>query len=239
MAEADFDGHLPRVARFDWDWAEPSAAWVAPGRLRSHVFRGALKRGIDIAGALALAVVFAPAMLGVTALLARGGGPVLFPHHRIGYRGRSFRCYKFRSMVTDADQQLEDMLAANPVLRAEWEETRKLRDDPRITRVGRFLRRTSLDELPQLWNVLKGDMSLVGPRPVVHEELSCYGRNLPTYLAAKPGLTGLWQVMGRSDTGYRRRVAMDIYYARRQGMLLDAVILLRTVGVVVAGRGAY
>jgi lipopolysaccharide/colanic/teichoic acid biosynthesis glycosyltransferase len=134
---------------------------------------------------------------------------------------------------------LHELLAKNEVLKAEWLRSHKLRHDPRITRIGRFLRRTSLDELPQLWNVLRGEMSLVGPRPIIREELLRYGRASASYLAVRPGITGLWQTMGRNDTDYRRRVAMDVYYVRNQTVLLDIYILAKTVRVVVIGDGAY
>jgi exopolysaccharide production protein ExoY len=150
-----------------------------------------------------------------------------------------FPCLKFRTMIPNADQVLRDLLESDPELRAEWVRDHKLRNDPRVTRLGRFLRRTSLDELPQLLNVLRGEMSLVGPRPVVREELLRYGRNVNTYLAAKPGITGLWQVTGRNDTDYRRRVVLDTYYVRNQNLLLDLYILLKTTGVVLGGSGAY
>jgi Undecaprenyl-phosphate galactose phosphotransferase WbaP len=197
------------------------------------------KRLFDIVGALTLALVLSPLLLVVGLALASDRGPILYSHSRTGRHGRAFGCLKFRTMVPNAEQVLRDLLQSNPALRLEWLRDHKLRNDPRVTTVGRFLRRTSLDELPQLWNVLKGDMSLVGPRPVVREEWARYGRRLDTYLATKPGVTGLWQVMGRSDSCYRRRVALDCYYARRRGLLLDVFILLRTVKVVLRGRGAY
>jgi len=150
-----------------------------------------------------------------------------------------FSCLKFRTMVPNADQVLRDLLERDSDLRAEWIRDHKLRHDPRVTRLGRFLRRTSLDELPQLVNVLRGEMSLVGPRPVVREELLRYGRNVGTYLAVKPGITGLWQVTGRNDTDYRRRVVLDTYYVRNQNLVLDLYILLKTTGVVLGGNGAY
>jgi lipopolysaccharide/colanic/teichoic acid biosynthesis glycosyltransferase len=150
-----------------------------------------------------------------------------------------FECLKFRTMVPDADRELHTLLESNEELKAEWIQNHKLKDDPRITAIGRFLRRTSLDELPQLWNVLRGDMSLVGPRPIVREELLRYGRSASVYLAVKPGITGLWQTTGRNNTDYRRRVAMDVYYVRNQSLWLDAYILLRTTGVVLGGTGAY
>jgi Undecaprenyl-phosphate galactose phosphotransferase WbaP len=201
--------------------------------------RCALKRALDVLGATLLGLVFAPLILAVAILLRREGGPVIFRHRRVGRNGKAFDCLKFRSMVPEADRVLRQLLEAHPELRAEWLRDHKLRHDPRVTGVGRFLRRTSLDELPQLWNVIRGEMSLVGPRPVVREELLRYGRHLHRYLAAKPGITGLWQVTGRNDTDYRRRVVLDVYYVRRQSVVLDLYILVKTTHVVLGGNGAY
>ncbi len=211
------------------------------GLARSPAIRhsgAAAKRLLDVVGALTLALVLSPLLLVVGLVLSRHGGPVLYSHLRTGRFGKSFGCLKFRTMVPNADQVLRDLLHDDPALRREWLRDHKLRNDPRVTTIGRFLRRTSLDELPQLWNVLKGDMSLVGPRPVVHEEWARYGRRLETYLSAKPGITGLWQVTGRSDASYRRRVALDSYYVRKRSLLMDVSILIRTVAVVLRGRGA-
>jgi Undecaprenyl-phosphate galactose phosphotransferase WbaP len=199
----------------------------------------ATKRLFDIVGALALALALSPLLLVVGLALVRDRGPIIYSHSRTGRDGRTFGCLKFRTMVPNAEQVLRELLHEDPQLKQEWMRDQKLRNDPRVTAIGRFLRRTSLDELPQLWNVLKGDMSLVGPRPVVREEWQRYGRRLDTYLAAKPGVTGLWQVMGRSDSCYRRRVALDSYYVRKRSLLLDVFILLQTVKVVLCGRGAY
>ena len=198
-----------------------------------------VKRAVDLVGALLLGVVFSPLILVIALLMGLEDGPILFRHRRVGRGGRSFECLKFRTMVPNAEQILHELLERDPEARAEWVRDHKLRHDPRVTRVGRFLRRTSLDELPQLWNVLRGEMSLVGPRPIVREEMLRYGRYLPTYLAAKPGVTGLWQVTGRNDTDYRRRVAIDTYYVKKQGLLMDLGILLKTVRVVIWGHGAY
>jgi Undecaprenyl-phosphate galactose phosphotransferase WbaP len=201
---------------------------------------GALtKRLLDILGSVTLAVVLSPVLAVVGLALLRDPGPIIYSHPRTGRNGRTFGCLKFRTMVPNAEQVLRDLLEQDPLLQQEWLRDHKLRNDPRITTVGRFLRRTSLDELPQLWNVLKGDMSLVGPRPVVREEWQRYGRRLETYLSAKPGVTGLWQVMGRSDSCYRRRVALDSYYVKKRSLLLDLIILFKTVKVVLRGRGAY
>lgn len=199
----------------------------------------AFKRIFDVAGAIVLGIVFSPLILVIGLLLKRDGGSVIYRHRRIGRDGKSFECLKFRTMIPDADRALRELLESHPELRAEWVRDHKLRCDPRVTALGRFLRRTSLDELPQIWNVLRGEMSLVGPRPVVRDELMRYGRCLSVYLSAKPGITGLWQVTGRNDTNYRRRVALDVYYVRKQSLLLDLYILLKTTRVVVGGCGAY
>lgn len=223
---------------------EPGVAFVklrpefAPAR-RRRSFRDSAKRAFDIVGAIALGLIFAPLMLALMLFLHNDGGPLIYRHRRIGRDGKSFECLKFRSMIPDADRKLREVLEQRPELKAEWLRDHKLRNDPRITAVGRFLRRTSFDELPQIWNVLRGDMSLVGPRPIVREEMMRYGRCLPIYLSAKPGITGLWQVTGRNDTDYRRRVVLDVYYVRKQSALLDLYILLKTTGVILRGGGAY
>jgi Undecaprenyl-phosphate galactose phosphotransferase WbaP len=210
-----------------------------PANMPSRPIREALKRVFDVLGAVLLGIILAPFILAIAALLRREGGPVIFRHRRVGRNGKAFDCLKFRSMVPDADRVLRALLEAHPELKAEWVSNHKLRIDPRITSVGRFLRRTSLDELPQLWNVIRGDMSLVGPRPVIREELLRYGRCASIYLSARPGVTGLWQVTGRNNTDYRRRVVLDVYYVRRQNLLLDMYILAKTTRVVLGGAGAY
>lgn len=200
---------------------------------------GLLKRSADIVGAALLLLFFLP-LMGFIAVAVRlaGPGPVVYAHERVGFGGRTFRCYKFRSMVPDADAALAKHLAANPAARREWETSRKLTNDPRITPIGRFLRVTSLDELPQLFNVLKGEMSLVGPRPIVADEGRFYGEHFADYLSARPGMTGLWQVSGRSDVSYDRRVALDAHYVANWSPKLDASILLRTLKVVLARDGS-
>jgi len=200
---------------------------------------GRSKRIFDIVGALAIGLVLSPLILAIVILIRIEGQPVLFWHKRIGRNGRPFYCVKFRTMVRNAEQVLRRLLDEHPELRDEWTKNFKLRRDPRITIAGRFLRRTSLDELPQLWNVLKGEMSLVGPRPVVRAELLRYGRYASRYLAVRPGLTGLWQVNGRNDTSYRRRVAMDMYYVQNQSIFLDICILGATPAAVLRRNGAY
>jgi undecaprenyl-phosphate galactose phosphotransferase len=197
------------------------------------------KRAFDIAVTALLLVTVAPVLLAIALLVRRDGGPALIRHRRIGADGVAFDCYKFRSMVVDAESALETLLAANPTLRDEWARDFKLRDDPRITRLGRFLRRTSLDELPQLFNVLRGDMSLVGPRPIVDAEVPRYGSCFADYIACRPGITGLWQVTGRNDVSYDRRVELDASYARGWSVALDLRILLKTLVVVLRRDGAY
>jgi undecaprenyl-phosphate galactose phosphotransferase len=201
-----------------------------------------LKRAFDLAAAAALLAFTAPLLL-LVALRVKlaDGGAVVFAHTRVGRHGRPFRCYKFRTMVPNSAAVLAELLARDPAARAEWARDRKLKRDPRVTALGRFLRQTSLDELPQLVNVLKGEMSLVGPRPVVPDELELYGEAKVYYLQVRPGLTGLWQVSGRNDLDYARRVALDAWYVRNWTLWYDVLILCRTLLVVPAGQdhGAY
>jgi len=197
------------------------------------------KRCFDIFGASIALVIFSPLILGIVLCSMGASGSPLFKHRRVGHRGKVFNCIKFRTMVPNADRILEDILHGNPRIKEEWLRDHKLRDDPRITRVGRFLRRTSLDELPQLWNVLRGEMSLVGPRPVVPDELRRYGNKVTTFLSARPGITGLWQISGRNDVDYRQRVALDVCYVRARRISLDLYILVMTIPAVFARSGAY
>ena len=189
--------------------------------------------------AAVLLLVASPLMLWVAWMTWRhDGAPVLFGHYRVGRDGRLFRCLKFRTMYRESEQMLAELLARDPVARAQWEREQKLSDDPRVTPVGRFLRRTSLDELPQLINVLRGEMSLVGPRPITVGELTRYGSVRWHYLSVAPGITGLWQVSGRNDTSYAQRVALDERYVERRSLSVDLWILLRTVKVVLSREGA-
>jgi exopolysaccharide production protein ExoY len=191
------------------------------------------------AAALLLLLLFAPLLAFIAwRILREDGAPVLFAHWRVGARGRLFRCFKFRSMVQHADQVLGELLLRDAAARAEWERDHKLRNDPRVMRVGRFLRMTSLDELPQLFNVLRGEMHLVGPRPVVVQEIPRYGEHKRHYLSVKPGMTGLWQVSGRNNLTYPQRVALDVHYVEHRTPWLDLKILLRTVSVLVTRDGA-
>jgi lipopolysaccharide/colanic/teichoic acid biosynthesis glycosyltransferase len=197
-------------------------------------------RALDIAISLVAMVAFAPMAVIIAALIKlHDGGPILFGQERIGRDGRRFRCWKFRSMRADAEVHLAVLLASDSGLRRQWELHRKLKDDPRITRLGDFLRRSSLDELPQLLNILRGDMSVVGPRPIVASEIVCYDRWFRYYVAVKPGLTGLWQVSGRNDVSYRRRIAMDRFFYRAHSIGLYLTILLATVPAVLMRRGSY
>jgi len=198
-----------------------------------------VKRVFDLFAAAGLLVLLAPVLAFFSWKIRRTGRNAMFGHLRIGQHGRSFRCLKFRTMVPNADTVLAEVLARDPEARTEWEKDFKLKNDPRITPIGIFLRETSLDELPQLWNVLKGEMSLVGPRPIIEEELDRYGDQVGYYLEAPPGMTGLWQISGRNDTGYEDRVALDCWYARNWSLWYDLMILVKTVRVVFGRKGAY
>jgi lipopolysaccharide/colanic/teichoic acid biosynthesis glycosyltransferase len=189
---------------------------------------------------LSVCLLVLPLMLAIAlAIHAHDRGPVLFRHRRVGRHGQPFYCLKFRTMAVDAEARLADLLAADPAARAEWAADFKLRNDPRITPIGRFLRRSSLDELPQLFNLMRGEMSLVGPRPIVEAEVPRYGWRYRHYCAVKPGITGLWQVSGRNDVSYRTRVALDCIYARHKNPLLDIWVLAATLPAVLAKRGSY
>ncbi|EJP32583.1 undecaprenyl-phosphate galactose phosphotransferase WbaP [Selenomonas sp. FOBRC9] len=207
--------------------------------LRSALNR-TVKRAFDLVCSILGLIVILPVMVGVAvAIYIDDPGAVVFAHRRIGRNGRTFSCYKFRSMVKDAETRLTQYLAENPEAREEWERDFKLKDDPRITRIGHFLRRTSLDELPQILNVIRGEMSLVGPRPIVQKEIVRYGDLISDYYLVPPGITGLWQVSGRSDTTYDERVQMDSWYVRNWSIWLDFVYLMKTVQVVFKKEGAY
>jgi Undecaprenyl-phosphate galactose phosphotransferase WbaP len=198
------------------------------------------KRAIDLLFCFALLPLVLPLVAVIALLIAvESGFPVFYSQKRLGQDGRTFHIWKFRTMVRNAAQVLERSLAANPELKKEWAENQKLRNDPRITRIGKVLRKASLDELPQLWNVLKGEMSLVGPRPIVHEEIAKYKEAYPLYTKTIPGLTGLWQVSGRNHTTYAERITYDSYYVRNWSFWMDIYLLARTVTVVLTGHGAY
>ncbi len=199
-----------------------------------------VKRIFDLVVTLCGLVVVLPIGLIIAALIyIDNPGPVLFAHRRVGKHGKEFPCYKFRSMIVGAEDVLKNYLANNPEAREEWERDFKLKDDPRITKIGHFLRKTSLDELPQLLNVLKGEMSLVGPRPIIKKEIEKYGSYINDFFLVPPGITGVWQVSGRSDTTYEERVQMDSWYVHNWSVWIDIVYLVRTVGVVLMRKGAY
>jgi len=198
-----------------------------------------IKRSFDIFVSLCLIALLSPLLIALTILIRRSGGTAFYGHQRIGQDGKLFKCLKFRSMRPDADKVLKELLANDPVAKAEWDKDFKLKNDPRITPVGHFIRKTSLDELPQLFNVLKGEMSLVGPRPVVKDELERYGSASVFYLEAKPGITGLWQISGRNDTTYAERVSLDSWYVQNWSLWYDIAILFKTFDVVFNRRGAY
>lgn len=205
----------------------------------NHAFKAVLKEMVDKIGSIAGLLLFSPIFLFLILKIRQDGGPVFYAQERLGKHGKLFKCWKFRSMVINADERLRLLLENDPEARLEWESTYKLKNDPRVTKIGAFIRRTSLDELPQFYNVLRGDMSLVGPRPIVEDEKKYYGDRIRDYLSVKPGVTGLWQISGRSDTSYEERVALDSYYARHWSLWGDFVIIFKTVFVVLARRGAY
>jgi Undecaprenyl-phosphate galactose phosphotransferase WbaP len=197
------------------------------------------KRLFDLSVAAVLLILLSPLMLIIAVALKWEGGHVLFAHTRVGKNSRAFRCFKFRSMVPDAEAKLQKLLQSNSQLKLQWDKEHKLKDDPRISKLGAFLRRTSLDELPQLFNVLKSEMSLVGPRPIVREELQKYGLEKSYYLMVRPGMTGLWQVSGRNDVDYETRVYLDAWYVKNWSLWYDLAILFKTIKVVLWRNGAY
>lgn len=212
-------------------------------RLKNNLvrpFNRMVKTVFDYVLTLCGTIAISPILLFIAVWIYKDSpGPVIFKHQRIGKDGKPFPCYKFRSMCIDAKEKLAELLATDPEARAEWEKDFKLKNDPRITKSGAFLRKTSLDELPQIFNVLKGEMSLVGPRPIIHEELERYGEYVNDYLAVKPGITGMWQVSGRSDIDYEERVMLDRWYVRNWSVWTDIVILYKTFDVVLRKKGAY
>ncbi|MDF7666413.1 sugar transferase [Orbaceae bacterium ESL0727] len=198
-----------------------------------------LKRLMDVLFSVVLLAILSPLFVYLFYKISRDGGSAVYSHERIGMHGKKFQCHKFRSMIINSQEVLEHLLATDPEAKAEWNKDFKLKNDPRITPIGQFLRRTSIDELPQLWNVLKGDMSLVGPRPVTESELERYRQYAKYYLSVRPGMTGLWQVSGRNDTTYNERIRLDIRYILSWSLWKDFMILFRTISVVFASKGAY
>lgn len=219
---------------------------VSPRRYqssRAKFFEKVLaKRLFDIGFSLSVLILCSPLYLAIALMIAVSSpGPIFYVQERVGRKFKRFKCIKFRTMVTNADEILEAMMTNCPRTREEFERDFKLRDDPRITWIGKFLRLTSLDEFPQFWNVLKGDMSVVGPRPLIPDELQKYGRQINQVLSIKPGLTGLWQVSGRNDIPYPERVQIDVYYVHYRTMTLDLLIIAKTLGVMLFpnNNGAY
>lgn len=200
-----------------------------------------LKRTFDIVFSSLVLIIASPMLLLIAvAIRFFSKGKVVYAHERIGRGGKSFRCLKFRTMYADADQRLIDILANNPEMRKEWEQNHKLKNDPRVTPIGKFLRKTSLDEFPQFFNVLRGDLSVVGPRPVVRSEIQKHiGAKASTILSVRPGITGLWQVSGRSDTSYTTRIQLDEKYIQEQSFLLDLKLICKTVPCMLWSKGAY
>lgn len=217
----------------------PTTEEVIPQNVLAGL-HGRVKRAMDVLFATIGLVFLLPLFVAIALVIkVQDGGPVLFCHRRRGYRGRHFMVFKFRTMRPNASEELERLLAQNSQARADWHQYRKLRRDPRMTPFGYFLRRSSLDELPQLVNVLLGTMSLVGPRPIMDEEHARFGAMGVIYDAAKPGITGLWQVSGRNDTDFPTRIRLDTEYIRQWSLRQDLLILCRTLPVVLLAKGAY
>lgn len=239
MFRSDSTAHGNVVRRFSPDGGgPPSPSVYAQPRKLSFVER-TVKRTFDIVGALTFFIILGPLYLLVALGVAVSmGRPVHFWQNRLGERGQRFRFYKFRSMVRNSEDVLDEFLSRNDMARTEWDTFQKLEKDPRITPIGQFIRKLSLDELPQFWNVLKGDMSIVGPRPCMERQRSLYGKGWEHYCAMRPGITGLWQVSGRNRLSYARRVELDVEYVSNWSLWLDVKILVRTVRAVITGEGS-
>ncbi len=198
-----------------------------------------LKTGLDRIGAFIGLILLSPLFIYLACKIKKDGGQIFFGHERLGKNGKTFKCWKFRSMVPNAKEVLEELLASDPEARKEWESDFKLKNDPRVTKVGEFIRRTSLDEIPQLYNVLRGEMSLVGPRPIVEDEIKYYKDKIQEYYSVHPGVTGLWQASGRNDISYDQRVYLDSWYVRHWSLWSDIVIIVKTILVLASRKGAY
>ncbi|MEL6984875.1 MAG: sugar transferase, partial [Actinomycetota bacterium] len=226
--------HLPGLPPSEQTNSYLAEVRLSPSAPRRPVDR--LLRLLDVVGALLGILVAAPILaVAAVAILATSRGPVFFSQDRVGRDGRSFRCFKLRTMRSDAESQLVNLLD-RPEYVDQWQRARKLDDDPRVTRVGRILRATDLDELPQFWNVLRGEMSLVGPRPVPEDEAEWYGPDLAAVLSVRPGMTGMWQVGGRHQVSYEQRIALDVRYVATRGVWINTRLLARTVALIVSGR---
>ncbi|MDX1540184.1 MAG: exopolysaccharide biosynthesis polyprenyl glycosylphosphotransferase [Geminicoccaceae bacterium] len=241
--DVDFFPPLGRLPMADARLAKLLGGGLASIRLRERLstpLARIYKRGFDLVLGLAIGLFTLPLLLTIAlAVLIVDGRPIFFAQQRVGMNGRPFPCFKFRTMVADAESRLRALLESDAGARAEWQRDQKLKNDPRISRTGAWLRRTSLDELPQLFNVIRGDMSLIGPRPVVEDELRRYGPAASLYLKIRPGLSGLWQVSGRNDVDYGRRVELDCRYVRNWSPSWDVALLVATIRVVLTRRGAY
>lgn len=202
-------------------------------------FNRVLKRTFDIFFSILLLIILSPLFIFLIFKISRDGGNAIYGHTRVGMNGKKFKCYKFRSMVINSQEVLDHILSTDPKAKLEWAKDFKLKNDPRITKLGHFIRKTSIDELPQLWNVLIGDMSFVGPRPVTEKELERYRQYMKYYLAVRPGITGLWQISGRNDITYNERIRLDIRYIISWSLLKDFIILFKTISVVFFRKGAY
>ena len=239
--------HLILIPDTDFIWKEGTYTRDLMGILGIQVRNNLLDRGsriakrtIDLASSTLLTLFLLPLMAIISILIVvESGFPVFYFQKRLGHGGRTFHMWKFRTMMQNSAALLDHHLASNSELQKEWADYQKLRVDPRVTRVGRVLRKTSLDELPQLWNIIKGEMSLVGPRPIVKSEVSKYHAAYSVYMKTTPGLTGLWQVSGRNRTPYAERIAYDTYYVRNWSVWMDIYLLARTIGAVLTGDGAY
>jgi lipopolysaccharide/colanic/teichoic acid biosynthesis glycosyltransferase len=228
-----------RAAQANGESVFMSAGSIGSAKIVQRDWQHVSKRGLDVVVASTMLLFLTPVMLGIALLVWSDGGKAIFGHQRVGRGGKVFRCLKFRSMVPNAEEALASLLAQDAAAAELWRTSRKLRKDPRVTLIGNFLRATSLDELPQLFNVLRGDMSLVGPRPVVQAELmEHYDSATSSYLAVRPGITGLWQISGRSDTSYAERVALDVQYVQSFSLWNDIKILTKTVPAVLTRKGA-
>lgn len=222
-------------------WLRNSTTLTLPQPLEFPIKHNAIKRLFDIFFSILVLVLTSPLMAFI-ALTVRfsSKGKIVYAHERIGRGGKPFRCYKFRTMYPDADSRLKEILESCPNLKKEWDQTHKLKNDPRVTPIGKLLRKTSLDEFPQFWNILKGNLSVVGPRPVVHYEVTKHlGPKAAKILSIRPGLTGLWQVSGRSDTSYANRIKMDEQYVDSQSIYLDIKIIAKTIPSMLYSKGAY
>lgn len=222
-----------------FDGAGGAVPRVVTGRPALPSFGAGVKRALDIVGALLFFTIFLPVYLAVAVgVRLTSRGPIFYSQARLGLHGQSFRFYKFRSMVENSEEVFSSFLDSDHEARAQWEKYQKLDRDPRITWFGQFIRKTSLDELPQFWNVLRGDMSMVGPRPCMPSQKNLYGKYWSAYCAVRPGLTGLWQVSGRNRLTYEQRAQLDWQYVRNWSLWADFRILLKTVGVVLTGHGS-